>query len=249
MTKSAGLTSRDLPSDDLDRRIVVSGKIGAPGRVPKAATDLARKIGLPHKDAWSTGIAVQSTDGRVSIGKAVVWPIRTKQDVADLIEDLRKAGLSDDKKKDLEKFLIKQARSPEGFVLAARAARMRNASAVLSLFREVEVGRDSLVSYHVHVEEMIDFSTEGVAGDALNQCLSLQAEADLAVLAHRLKDADHQTPIGLYCESNNDDTHDAAPILADVMDEAITRIQNNPKFAAAVRGIDFEPSGYACHQV
>jgi hypothetical protein len=248
MPKNAEMTERDLPAEDLDRRMVVPGKIGVSGRVSKAAKDLARQIGLPHKDAWSTEIAVRSIDGEMVVGKAVVWPIRTWEDVEALVADLRKAGLPDAKKADLEEFLIKQARSPDGFVLAARPTRMRNASAVLSLFREVEVGRSDDVGYHVHVEEMVDFSTGGVAGDALRQCFSMQAEADLAVLAHRLKDAGQPTSVAVCCESNNADTHDFVPALADVLDEALDRIHRNPKFAESVRGIDFDPPDYACHR-
>lgn len=247
MAKETDLPGRDIPSDDLNDRIVVAAKIGISGHVPKAATDLAHKIGLPHKDAWGAGFAVKSMDGRVPMGKAVVWPIRTMKDVTDLIEDFKKAGLSDAKKRDLETFLIKQARSLEGIVLAARPGRLRNAAAVLSLFREVEIGPDNHVSYHVHVEEMIDFSADGTAGDALKQCFSLQVETDLATLAHSLKEAGHETRVELYCESNNDDTHDATSILADLMDEALTRISSHPKFATSMHGIDFEPAEYACH--
>lgn len=247
MAKNGILTSRDLPSDDLDRRVVVPGKIGVAGRVPKAAKDLASKIGLPHKDAWSTGIALQSTDGRMPVGQAVVWPIRTQKDVADLIADLQKAGLAAYKKQDLEEFLIKQAQSPDGLVLAARAARMRNASAVLSLFREVEVGRDREVSYHVHVEEMIDFSVAGIAGDALEKCFRLQAEADLAVLAHRLTEAGYEGLVEQVCESNNGDTHNAAAIMTDLMEEALNQICANSKFTQAIRNIEFSPANLACH--
>lgn len=247
MANNGKLTTRDLPSDDLNRRIVVRGKIGVAGRVPMAAKDLASKIGLPHKDAWSTGIVPQSTDGRVAVGQAVVWPIRTPKDVADLIADLQKAGLAAYKKKDFEEFLIKQAQSPDALVLAARAARMRSASAVLSLFREIEVGRDREVSYHVHVEEMIDFSAGGVAGSALRKCFQLQAEADFAVLAHRLKKASYEGVVERICESNNGDTHDVAPILADIMEEALDRLQANPKFTNAVQDVEFGPANCACH--
>jgi hypothetical protein len=242
------MKKHDLPAADLDRRVVTPGKIGFEGRVPKAAKDLASQIGLPHKDAWLTKIAIGSTDGKMAVEKAIVWPIWSEKDVAALVADLRKAGLSGTKKSDLETFLIKQAKSPNGLVLAARPARMRNASAVLSLFREIEVGRDNDVSYHVHVEEMIDFSTGGIAGDSLKTCFLLQAEADIAVLAHGLKEAGYEGTVSLLCESNNDDTHDAAPILADILDEALNRINANPKFTETAQRVDFEPANYACHR-
>lgn len=229
---------------DLNRRTVVPGKIGVEGRAPKIAKDLALRIGLPHKKSWTVGLQ-PTPSGGVALSDAVLTPLETFSDVVAVIADLSKLGLGQDKKSDLETYLIKQIRSPNGMVVAARSKGMRNTTAVMSLFREVEVDLESAVSYHVHAEELIDLFPNAGASQALLDAYARQAEADLAVLAHRLAALGVDAKVDILCESNNDDTHDAAEALSNMTERALLRIAENSKFAAATAGVQFEvPTAY-----
>ena len=244
MAIRGGLTKRDEAGPDLSRRIVARGKIGVAGRVPKNSQTLAAAIGLPHKEAWTAGLGRKS--GRsFALGQAAVWPLRDAVDVALLVADLRSQGLKAGKIADLETYLIRQIRSPDGVVIAARPSRMRRATSLVSLFREVEVDASGAVGYHVHIEEMIDLSA-GSAGGALREAFVLQASADLAALAHSLKRVGRERPVSVICESNNADTHRWAPVFGDLLDEAAAAIRRNPEFVKATAGVAVEPSDHYC---
>ena len=271
MTEALKLAKDDLPKSDLSRRVVFPGTIGVAGRVPASARQFAKEIGLPHKNAWIAGLvesgrvkgaeiavrghAVEKLGGflpekpRGKHDDAVVsvWPVVSEKDVAELVRDLEASGLTPEKKDDLYAFLPGQAKAQNGFVLAARLQGMRKASAVISLFREAEVDGRKDVSYHVHIEEMIDLSG-GMAGAALRACFGLQVQADLAVLAHTLKAQDHKGSVAVFCESNNDDTHQWAPVLADIMDIAEKAVWKTVEFKKSVADtVEFEPPDFACY--
>jgi hypothetical protein len=266
MMSDIKLAKSDLPKEDLSRRMVVPGKIGVAGRAPRAAHQVAAAVGLPHKNAWisafaadgvlkggrlrlepdfvtvMTGERPKSSDGEI----VTIWPLTTLSAVAETVSELAKSGLDTHRALELRTFASKVAASPDGFVLAGRGHGKRNATALLSLFREVEIDHQGLVSYHAHVEEMVDLSG-GKVGAALRAVYGAQAEADLATLAHTASAAGSRGSIPILAESNNSDTHEWAESVANVAELASERVMANAAFQRAINGaIEFEIPNIAC---
>lgn len=270
MTSDIKLAKADFPREDLGRRIFAPGKIGVAGRVPRSAVHVAAAVGLPHKNAWISSFA---SDGVLKGGKlrmephvvssltgvararssetdiVTVWPVTSGAAVAEVVDELVKSGLDGAQAADIRKFASKVAASPDGFVIAGRGHGKRNATALLSLFREVEVDDQAQVSYHVHLEYLFDLSG-GKAAAAVSALFGAQAEADLATLAHAAKTAGVRGSIPILCESNNEDTHAFAELLSEVVEAASERVVRTRSFKDAIAGeVEFEIPNVACHPV
>ncbi|MGY3581967.1 hypothetical protein ACVIGB_001110 [Bradyrhizobium sp. USDA 4341] len=269
-TNDIKLAKSDLPREDLSRRLVVPGKIGVAGRAPRAAHQVAAAVGLPHKNAW---ISTFAADGVLKGGKLrlethvisaltgvsrprsadadiiTVWPLTSSAAVSEVLTELLHSGLDAGKATDVRKFASKVAASPDGFVLAGRGHGKRNATALLSLFREVEVDHQGRLSYHVHIEELFDVSGGKVTA-ALSAVFGVQAEADLATLAHAAKAAGSHGSIPILCESNNVDTHEWCEPLGEVIEAASERVARTKAFRDAIGGeVEFEIPNVACYLV
>ena len=268
MSDDIKLAKADLPKEDLSRRISVSGKIGVAGRAPRFAHQIAGAVGLPHKNAWISSFAV---DGILKGGKIrlephvvssligvsrsraadadiiTVWPVTSGAAVSTVVDELVKSGLDAAKAAEIRKFASKVAVSLDGFVLAGRGHGKRNATALLSLFREVEVDLQGHITYHIHIEELVDTSGGKVAA-ALSAIFGSQAEADLASLAHAAVAAGCRGSIPILCESNNLDTHVWCEPLSEVVELASDRVARTKEFRDAIAGkVEFEIPNIACY--